>query len=119
MKILRFIHNPFHPVKVNRDTFEEYRSEKWANNWELLDVASQKVVAYGNIEQDCKWAYSHVVVNDTHYMANIRVSNLFSGNAEDIINATVENYELQQEIYSHSLEWREENENDVLEEYAL
>ena len=44
---------------------------------------------------------------------------MFSGNAEDIINATVENYELQQEIYSHSLEWREENENDVLEEYAL
>ena len=108
--VLRFVHNPFHPVKVNRDTFEEYRSEKWANNWELLDVASQKVVAYGNMEEGSEWAYSHVVVGDTHYMADIRVKNLFTGN---IINATVENYELQQEI------WRDENEQEYWEEYAL
>ena len=119
MKILRFIHNPFHPLKVDRDTLEEYRSKAWANNWELLDITSQQVVAYGSIEQDCKWAYSHVIVNDTHYMADIRVSNLFSGNAEDIVNATIENYELQQEIVSQSEDWRDENEQEYWEEYAL
>lgn len=118
MKILRFAHNPFHPVKVNRDTFEEYRSKKWANNWELLDVASQKVVAYGNMEEGSEWAYSHVVVGGTHYMANIRVKNLFDVNTDNIINATIENYELQQEIYRQSEDWRDENEG-IWEEMAL
>ena len=119
MKILRFGHSPFHPLKVNRDTLEEYRSKEWANNWELLDVASQKVVAYGNMEEGSEWAYSHVVVNGTHYMTDIKVKNLFTGNTEDIINATVENYELQQEIYRQSEDWRDENEQEYWEEYAL
>ena len=105
MKYIRFVHTPFRT------------SNGWGNNFEILD--GQKEIGYGRLKEKSEWVYCHIISNGCHYMADIRKKTFLSFSVDSIIEAAENNYTLQQEIYSQSEDWREQNEIAYWNDYAM
>lgn len=58
-------------------------------------------------------------ITSKYYMSDIRKKTFLSFSVDSIIEAAENNYTLQQEIYSQSEDWREQNEIAYWNDYAM
>lgn len=103
--VFRFIHNPFKVGEYDK------KSGEWANNFEFLDVETQKVALYGRFEDGNEWVYCHLI-SDCHYMAYVRKETFLSFDISAISEAVENNWYLQNELVNkmNSLDDEEANE---------